>query len=122
LNELVTYGRTQSGLQHSDLTTQNALHAYRLLFLSPTTDEINVLSKIAHSALFDHNLTGEHDINIPAIPQNYRHVMWNCAWTVGLLRQWLVQASPSQKEVIHELLEEQLGFLGKRERRQFNMG
>jgi len=122
LSELVKYGQTRAGLQKSDLTTQNAFHAYRLLFLSPTTDEVKVLSKIAHGALFDHNLTALCDARIPARPKDYQNVMWNYTWTVGLLRQWLIQASPSQKDAIHELTKQHLGFLEKRELRQFNIG
>lgn len=122
LNELVTYGRTRTGLQKGDLTTRNAFHAYRQLFLSPTTDEVKVLSKIAHGALFDHTLTALCDARIPVHPKDYQNVMWNYGWTIGLMKQWLTEASPSQKNTIRGLIKQHLRFLGKRELRQFDIG
>lgn len=122
LNELAGYGQTGTGLQKDDLTIHNALAAYRLLFLSPTTDEVTVLSKIAHGAMFDHTLAAMCDTHIPLHPADYQNVLWNHGWIVGLMKQWLAQASPSQKGAIHDLVQQHLDFLGKRELRQFNIG
>lgn len=122
LAELAAYGRTGTGLRKEDLSVHNARSAYRLLFLSPTMDEVTVLSKIAHSALFDHHFNALADGQFPAYNRNYRDILWNYGWSVGLVKQWVVQASPAQKTAICELVKEHLDFLEKRELRQFDIG
>jgi FkbM family methyltransferase len=91
------------------------------LFLSPSADELQLLSQIGHCATFDHStldLIIQH--TVPDSIEHMRHQLCHAEWAAGQLRQWWLSGDTRVRGWIHTLAAEMYPGFGTRALRQFN--
>lgn len=113
IRELFANGGEKLGLLSDNLSPQAGIAALGQVFLSPSTDELNLLSQIGHCPTFDHAehqplLTYEVPVNI----NKMRQQLYKSDWAAGQILYWWPHANENQKQSLRELLHTDFAHLG----------
>lgn len=106
-------------LDIGSLTKENVNAAYRLLFLSPTDNEVLTLTKIKHGASFNHRLVGISDLPIPVSKQQASDEC-NMGWSVGAIRRWQILSDQNNRSMLTEFAKSRFSFFTTRELKTFD--
>lgn len=108
------------GLDESWLTPAAARAALGSIFLSPTEDEIDLLSQIRHCATFDHTAP---DLLVatamPATIDRARALLNASDWRLGQFKRWWLKTNAAGNPLLDDLLTNDMAYFGPRVLSQF---
>ena len=103
-----------------NLNREVALAALGSIMLSPSVDELNLLSQIGHCPTFDHSTHKPIVVSdMPQTREQLREFCYQSDWIIGQVKHWWLAANDEYKAMLREYARADLTHFGTRVLRQF---
>lgn len=120
IKALYSETRNHPGLTSEMLTPDAGIAALGAVFLSPTEEEVRLLSELGHCPTFDH---AAHvpmlSARLPPAIDDIRSRLMRSDWAVGQMKLWWINANPNERSKLREVIHHDFSFLGHAVLQQF---
>lgn len=107
-------------MEFTEMDRDVALAAIGSVFLSPSCEELELLSRIGHCPTFDHDLHRTLITkDMPVQQESVREICLQSDWMIGQLKYWWISVDESEKSKLREFVKSDFQHLGDRVIRQF---